>query len=106
MEIYHNARNNNPRTLRIHCLIPVVLRIYFDSSISLQVALQQPPQYACGCLFLLSEVLKARPPVWYGSIHTHATKLVFRLYKGRGLGGSFPLSGSSVFIIDVIYFPR
>lgn len=27
----------------------------------LQVALQQPPQYACGCLFLLSEVLKARP---------------------------------------------
>ncbi|XVF27125.1 hypothetical protein REPUB_Repub14bG0079700 [Reevesia pubescens] len=27
----------------------------------LQVALQQPPQYACGCLFLISEVLKARP---------------------------------------------
>ncbi|XP_057459449.1 protein SLOW WALKER 2-like [Actinidia eriantha] len=31
----------------------------------LQVALQQPPQYACGCLFLLSEVLKARPPLWH-----------------------------------------
>ncbi|KAJ4951263.1 hypothetical protein NE237_028095 [Protea cynaroides] len=30
----------------------------------LQVALQQPPQYTCGCLFLLSEVLKARPPLW------------------------------------------
>ncbi|KAH9665410.1 CBF domain-containing protein [Citrus sinensis] len=30
----------------------------------LQVVLQQPPQYACGCLFLLSEVLKARPPLW------------------------------------------
>ncbi|PON45124.1 CCAAT-binding factor [Parasponia andersonii] len=30
----------------------------------LQVALQQPPQYACGCLFLLSEVLKARPSLW------------------------------------------
>ncbi|KAF9689828.1 hypothetical protein SADUNF_Sadunf01G0133100 [Salix dunnii] len=30
----------------------------------LQVALQQPPQYSCGCLFLLSEVLKARPPLW------------------------------------------
>ncbi|KAH9618499.1 hypothetical protein KSS87_013100 [Heliosperma pusillum] len=30
----------------------------------LQVALQQPPQYACGCLFLLSEVLKGRPPLW------------------------------------------
>ncbi|XP_063937574.1 protein SLOW WALKER 2 [Daucus carota subsp. sativus] len=30
----------------------------------LQVALQQPSQYACGCLFLLSEVLKARPPLW------------------------------------------
>ncbi|GAA0147296.1 DNA-binding transcription factor [Lithospermum erythrorhizon] len=30
----------------------------------LQVALQQPPQYACGCLFLLSEALKARPPLW------------------------------------------
>ncbi|XP_024024531.1 CCAAT/enhancer-binding protein zeta [Morus notabilis] len=27
----------------------------------MQVALQQPPQYACGCLFLLSEVLKTRP---------------------------------------------
>ncbi|XP_010261717.1 PREDICTED: CCAAT/enhancer-binding protein zeta isoform X2 [Nelumbo nucifera] len=30
----------------------------------LQVALHQPPQCACGCLFLLSEVLKARPPLW------------------------------------------
>ncbi|KAJ0075194.1 hypothetical protein Patl1_33792 [Pistacia atlantica] len=30
----------------------------------LLIALQQPPQYACGCLFLLSEVLKARPPLW------------------------------------------
>ncbi|EOA34544.1 hypothetical protein CARUB_v10022090mg [Capsella rubella] len=29
-----------------------------------QVALQQPPQYACAYLFLLSEVLKARPPLW------------------------------------------
>ncbi|KAL3632097.1 hypothetical protein CASFOL_025081 [Castilleja foliolosa] len=30
----------------------------------LQVALQLPPQYACACLFMLSEVLKARPPLW------------------------------------------
>ncbi|KAK6911814.1 CCAAT-binding factor [Dillenia turbinata] len=30
----------------------------------LQVTLQLQPQYACGCLFLLSEVLKARPPLW------------------------------------------
>lgn len=30
----------------------------------LQVALQRPPQYACGCLFLLSEVLKANPSLW------------------------------------------
>ncbi|XWS12200.1 hypothetical protein CRYUN_Cryun37aG0069600 [Craigia yunnanensis] len=30
----------------------------------LQVALQQPPQYACGFLFLISEVLKARPQLW------------------------------------------
>ncbi|CAN1287348.1 Protein SLOW WALKER 2 [Linum perenne] len=30
----------------------------------LQVSMQQPPQYACGSLFLLSEVLKARPPLW------------------------------------------
>ncbi|XP_077240901.1 CCAAT-binding factor [Tasmannia lanceolata] len=30
----------------------------------LQVALQQPPQYACGCLFIISEVLKARPHLW------------------------------------------
>ncbi|KAL0415008.1 UNVERIFIED_CONTAM: CCAAT/enhancer-binding protein zeta [Sesamum latifolium] len=31
---------------------------------SSKVALQLPPQYACGSLFLLSEVLKARPPLW------------------------------------------
>ncbi|KAK9289711.1 hypothetical protein L1049_007870 [Liquidambar formosana] len=30
----------------------------------LQFALQQPAQYACACLLLLSEVLKARPPLW------------------------------------------
>lgn len=30
----------------------------------LQVALQLAPQYACGCLFMLSEVLRARPPLW------------------------------------------
>lgn len=30
----------------------------------LQGALQQPPQYACGCLLILSDVLKARPPLW------------------------------------------
>jgi hypothetical protein len=30
-----------------------------------QVALQRPPQYACGCLFLLSEVLVSKPPLWY-----------------------------------------
>ncbi|PKU66643.1 CCAAT/enhancer-binding protein zeta isoform X1 [Dendrobium catenatum] len=30
----------------------------------IQVALQRPPQYACGCLFMLSEVLKAKPPLW------------------------------------------
>ncbi|AES94857.2 putative CCAAT-binding factor [Medicago truncatula] len=30
----------------------------------LQIALQQPPQYACACLFLLSELFKARPPLW------------------------------------------
>nr|XP_043625221.1 CCAAT/enhancer-binding protein zeta [Erigeron canadensis] len=30
----------------------------------LQVSLQQPPQYACASLFLLSEVLKSRPHLW------------------------------------------
>ncbi|XP_050227824.1 protein SLOW WALKER 2 [Mercurialis annua] len=30
----------------------------------LQVSLQQPPEHACACLFLLSEILKARPPLW------------------------------------------
>ncbi|CAH9118594.1 unnamed protein product [Cuscuta europaea] len=30
----------------------------------LQVSIQQQPQYACGGLFLLSEVLKERPPIW------------------------------------------
>ncbi|PIA53742.1 hypothetical protein AQUCO_00900373v1 [Aquilegia coerulea] len=30
----------------------------------MQVALQQPPRFACASLCLLSEVLKARPPLW------------------------------------------
>ncbi|KAF5931690.1 hypothetical protein HYC85_027861 [Camellia sinensis] len=38
----------------------------------LQVALQQPPQYACGCLFLLSEVLKARPPLWHMALQNES----------------------------------
>ncbi|CAM8901251.1 unnamed protein product [Rhodiola kirilowii] len=38
----------------------------------LQVALQQPPQYACGILFLLSEVLKARPPLWNMILQTES----------------------------------
>ncbi|KAL1203743.1 Protein SLOW WALKER 2 [Cardamine amara subsp. amara] len=41
-----------------------VKRVAAFSKRVLQVALQQTPQYACGCLFLLSEVLKARPPLW------------------------------------------
>lgn len=39
-------------------------RISAFSKRLMQVALQQPPQFACGCLFLLSELLKARPPLW------------------------------------------
>ncbi|PIN01186.1 hypothetical protein CDL12_26307 [Handroanthus impetiginosus] len=38
----------------------------------LQVALQLPPQYACGFLFLLSEVLKARPPLWNMMLQSEA----------------------------------
>ncbi|GAB2268951.1 hypothetical protein Dimus_003889 [Dionaea muscipula] len=41
-----------------------IKRVAAFSKRLLQVALQQPPQYACGCLFLLSEVLKARPALW------------------------------------------
>ncbi|KAG8380205.1 hypothetical protein BUALT_Bualt07G0169200 [Buddleja alternifolia] len=41
-----------------------IKRVAAFSKRLLQVALQLPPQYACGCLFLLSEVLKARPPLW------------------------------------------
>ncbi|KAL1551796.1 CCAAT/enhancer-binding protein zeta-like [Salvia divinorum] len=41
-----------------------IKRVCAFSKRLLQVALQLPPQYACGCLFLLSEVLKARPPLW------------------------------------------
>uniref|UniRef100_A0A803PCQ3 CCAAT-binding factor domain-containing protein n=1 Tax=Cannabis sativa TaxID=3483 RepID=A0A803PCQ3_CANSA len=40
----------------------------------MQVALQQPPQYACGCLFLLSEVLKARPPLWNLVLQNESTE--------------------------------
>ncbi|GJT23912.1 CCAAT/enhancer-binding protein zeta [Tanacetum coccineum] len=29
-----------------------------------RVSLQQQPQYTCACIFLLSEVLKAKPPLW------------------------------------------
>ncbi|XP_057535656.1 protein SLOW WALKER 2 [Amaranthus tricolor] len=38
----------------------------------LQVSLQQPPQYACACVFLLSEVLKSRPPLWNIAIQNEA----------------------------------
>lgn len=31
----------------------------------MQVALQGAPQFACGCLLLLSEVLKSRPTLWH-----------------------------------------
>ncbi|KAL5708356.1 hypothetical protein ACHQM5_019158 [Ranunculus cassubicifolius] len=41
-----------------------IKRVSAFSKRLMQVALQQPPQFACGCLFLLSEVLKARPPLW------------------------------------------
>ncbi|XP_031499827.1 protein SLOW WALKER 2 [Nymphaea colorata] len=41
-----------------------VKRVAAFSKRLLQVALHQPPQYACGCLVLLSEVLKARPLLW------------------------------------------
>ncbi|KAJ7521119.1 hypothetical protein O6H91_19G038900 [Diphasiastrum complanatum] len=30
----------------------------------MQVALQQPPEFVCGSLILISELLKARPPLW------------------------------------------
>lgn len=38
-----------------------VKRVSTFSKRLLQVALQQPPQYACACLFLLSELLKSKP---------------------------------------------
>ncbi|KAK7294502.1 hypothetical protein RJT34_17391 [Clitoria ternatea] len=41
-----------------------IKRVAAFSKRLMQVALQQPPQYACACLFLLSELLKARPPLW------------------------------------------
>ncbi|CAI8586787.1 unnamed protein product [Vicia faba] len=41
-----------------------IKRVAAFSKRLLQVALQQPPQYACACLFLLSELFKARPPLW------------------------------------------
>ncbi|KAK6148778.1 hypothetical protein DH2020_016303 [Rehmannia glutinosa] len=41
-----------------------IKRVAAFSKRLLQVALQLPPQYACACLFMLSEVLKARPPLW------------------------------------------
>nr|XP_016439598.1 PREDICTED: uncharacterized protein C4F10.09c isoform X2 [Nicotiana tabacum] len=41
-----------------------VKRVAAFSKRLLQVAIQQQPQYACGCLFLLSEVLKSRPTLW------------------------------------------
>ncbi|CAM0945405.1 unnamed protein product [Alopecurus aequalis] len=42
----------------------ILKRVAAFSKRLLQVALQRPPQYACGCLFILSEVLKAKPPLW------------------------------------------
>ncbi|GLJ10892.1 hypothetical protein SUGI_0137430 [Cryptomeria japonica] len=41
-----------------------IKRIAAFSKRLLQVALQQPPQFACACLLLLSELLKVRPVLW------------------------------------------
>lgn len=40
------------------------LTITYPNPPKFQVALQQPPNFACGCLLVLSEVLKARPSLW------------------------------------------
>ncbi|KAF8011279.1 hypothetical protein BT93_J1784 [Corymbia citriodora subsp. variegata] len=64
------AMNSSKAELFIGLLLRVMKsdvnlkRVAAFSKRLLQVALQQPPQYACGYLFLLSELLKARPPLW------------------------------------------
>lgn len=49
--------------IKLHFLY-VFFLIHTTEFLFFQIALQQPPQYACACLFLLSELLKARPPLW------------------------------------------
>jgi ribosome biogenesis protein MAK21 len=59
------------RLLQVIIKLPFLYRFLFirfdkitQRFLSIQIALQQPPQYACACLFLLSELFKARPPLW------------------------------------------
>ncbi|WCJ36143.1 CCAAT/enhancer-binding protein zeta [Euphorbia peplus] len=55
--LFHLLRVQMKSDLNLKCVSAFLKRL-------LQIALQQPPQLACGCIFLLSEVLKARPPLW------------------------------------------
>ncbi|KAL2481602.1 CCAAT-binding factor [Abeliophyllum distichum] len=59
--------------MNINVLDPACLLFYIDCPSTKQVALQLPPQYARGYLFLLSEVLKARPPLWNMVLQNEST---------------------------------
>ncbi|KAL2336371.1 hypothetical protein Fmac_010817 [Flemingia macrophylla] len=65
------AAMNTSKASRLFLCLPLAMkrdvnlkRVAAFSKRLLQIALQQPPQYGCACLFLLSELLKARPPLW------------------------------------------
>lgn len=49
-----------------------IKRVAAFSKRLLQVALQQPPKYACACLFLLSELFKARQPLWNPALQSES----------------------------------
>lgn len=51
--------------LHIHTHLLVIASMYLLTfQLCVQVSLQQQPQYTCACIFLLSEVLKSKPPLW------------------------------------------
>lgn len=65
LHTYINAHNSYIHTLT-H-IFDFIIQVFTAQDI-VQVSLQQPPQYACACIFLLSEVLKSRPPLWSGPL--------------------------------------
>ncbi|KAK8961620.1 hypothetical protein KSP40_PGU009186 [Platanthera guangdongensis] len=61
---FHSPSTPSPPSTTARLVVLVMTPSLLPLPSPLLVALQRPPQYACGCLFLLSEVLKEKPTLW------------------------------------------